>query len=255
MNKSVILAGMLLACVMLAQVGAAAEDVTGAWEFRSQWPSWTMHATMTISRGADGKYSGMWSMEWGESTLSDISFENGSLRFVQTADFAGQDFKTTYECKVEGNNLTGKGKNQFGESKVEGTLEGEPKSGAEAICGEWQLTVTTAAREIVEKMTITKTADGALAGKWEGQFGENMISNVKLDGGKLTFTRTTKFGDQEFTSTFGGTVDGDKIKGVFESERGEREVSAARITAAKPEAGKAEPNMPPADKPKEKKPS
>jgi hypothetical protein len=49
--------------------------------------------------------------------------------------------------------------------------------------------------------------------------------------------------------TFDGTVEGDNIKGVFKSERGEREANATRITSAKPEEGKkAEPNKPAAGK-------
>jgi len=81
-------------------------------------------------------------------------------------------------------------------------------------------------------------ADGTLAGKWEGRRGESTISDVKFEAGKLTFTRTSKFGNRESTSTFEGTVEGDNIKGVFKSERGEREANATRITSAKPEEKK-----------------
>lgn len=38
--------------------------------------------------------------------------------------------------------------------------------------------------------------------------------------------------------TFEGTVDGDNMKGVFKSERGEFNINATRITAAKAEEGK-----------------
>ncbi len=56
--------------------------------------------------------------------------------------------------------------------------------------------------------------------------------------GKLTFTRTSRFGDREFRLTFEGTVEGDNIKGVFRSERGEREANATRVTSAKAEEKK-----------------
>jgi hypothetical protein len=112
------------------------------------------------------------------------------------------------------------------------------------------------AREIVEKLIITKNADGTLAGKWEAQRGENTISDVKFEAGKLTFTRISRFGDRESTSTFAGTVEGDNIKGVFSSERGDREANATRVTAAKAEGKKpaevkkAEPNTPAPEKKK-----
>ena len=59
-----------------------------------------------------------------------------------------------------------------------------------AIVGEWQMNLNMPARENIDKLTITKNADGTLAGKWEGRRGESKISNMKFEGGKLTFIRT-----------------------------------------------------------------
>jgi len=257
MSKRAVTAGVVLAFVMPAAVVVAAEGVIGKWEFKNQVPPMTSTATMTIKKNAEGKYEGTWSAQWGESVLSDITFENGKLKFVQTSSFGGQEMKTTYEGTVEGGKITGKGQGQWGDFTFEGTLQGEAKTGAEAIAGEWQMNVTTPAREFVEKLIITKNADGTLAGEWKAQRGENTISDIKFEGGKLTFTRTSKFGDREFTSTFEGTVEGDNIKGVFKSERGEREAIATRVTAAKAEEGKkaaegkkAEPNTPAPEKKK-----
>lgn len=219
----------VLVCVIIAPAVIAAEGVAGVWEFKSQMRERTMNSTMTITKTEDGKYEGTWSAQWGESELSDITFENGKVKFVQTSNFAGQEMKTTYEGTVEGAKLTGKGQGRFGELTFEGTLQGEPKSGADAIVGEWQIDVTIPAREIVDKLTITKNEDGTLAGKWEGRRGESTISDVKFEGGKLTFTRTIKFGDREFTSTYEGTIEGDKITGAFTSDRGQREANASRV--------------------------
>jgi hypothetical protein len=55
------------------------------------------------------------------------------------------------------------------------------------------------------------------------------------------------------TSTFEGTVEGDQIKGVFKSDRGDREANATRI-GAKSDASKAEPNKPAPKKPDAPKP-
>jgi hypothetical protein len=265
MSKKTIAAIVALAIVMPAAVVNAAEgagsasspQVMGEWEFKSQMPARTSTATMTIKKSAEGKYEGTWSAQWGESVLSDITFENGKVKFVQTSSFGGQEMKTTYEGTVEGGKITGKAQGQWGDFTFEGTLQGEAKTGADAIAGEWQMNITMPAREIIEKLTITKNADGTLAGKWEAQRGENTISDVKFEGGKLTFTRTGKFGDREFTMTFEGTVEDDNIKGVFKGERGEWEINATRITAAKAEevkkpaeVKKAEPNTPAPEKKK-----
>jgi hypothetical protein len=211
-------------------------------------PARTSTATMTITKNAEGKLAGTWSTQRGESQLSDITFEGGKVKFAQTNNFGGQDMKTTYEGTVEAGKIKGTGKGQFGEVTFDGTLQGEAKTGADAIVGEWQMSVNMPARDNVEKLTVTKNADGTLAGKWESRRGENKISNMKFEGGKLTFIRTIDFGGRIMESEFEGTVEGDAIKGVFKSDRGNRDANATRIVTAKPEPTKTEPNKPPAEK-------
>ena len=245
MNKKVIVAVVVLACVVLAPIVIAAEGVVGEWEFKNQ-----MKATMTISKEADGKLAGTWSGQRGERTLSDILFENNTLKFTQTMSFNGQEMKTTYEGKVEGTKLTGKGQGGRGEFAFEGALQGEAKKGADAVVGTWSITINMPS----DKLTITKNADGTLVGKWEGQRGESKISNMKFEGGKLTFIRAIDFGGRIIESEFEGTVEGDSIKGVFKSDRGNRDANATRVGAAKTEPTKAEPNKPAPKKPDAAKP-
>ena len=254
MSIKAVVAVAAMVCVALAPVVIAAEGVEGTWEFKSQTQARTQNATMTISKNTEGKLSGMWSSQRGESTLSDITFESGKVKFVQTSDMGGQQMKTTYEGTLEGTKLTGKGQGRFGEFTFEGTLQGEAKKGADAIVGEWQMNVNMPARENVEKLTITKNADGTLAGKWEGQRGEGTITNMKFEGGKLTFKRTSNFGGREMIADYEGTVEGDKITGKFVSERGDREANATRAGAAKAEPAKAEPAKPAPGKAEPNKP-
>ncbi|MBN1392806.1 MAG: hypothetical protein JW947_08400 [Sedimentisphaerales bacterium] len=236
MNKKITAAIAVLAMVISSPILQAGEgagstsspQVVGEWEFKSQWPERTSSATMTITKNAEGKYEGTWSSQWGESALSDITFEDGKLKFVQTSNFGGQEMKTTYEGTVADGKVNGKAKGEWGDLVFDGTLEGETKAD---IAGKWQMSITMPAREIIEKLTITENADGTLAGKWEAQRGENTISNVKFEGGKLTFTRVSKFRNWDVTMLFTGTVDGDNMKGIFSSERGDREVNATRLTA------------------------
>lgn len=248
MSKKTIAAIAAMAIIILSPIVNAAEGVAGEWEFKSQWPGMTSTATMKITKNAEGKYEGTWSGQWGESKLSDITFVYGKMTFTQTSNFDGQETKTTYEGTVADGKITGKAHGRLSDFTFEGTRGGETKGD---ITGEWLINVTVPSREIVEKLTITKNADGTLAGKWEAQVGENTISDVKFEGGKLTFNRISKFGDREVALTFSGTVEGDNIKGVFSGERGDKEANATRITAAKAKEGKkpaevkkAEPNNP-----------
>jgi len=247
MNVKAVTTGVALLCAMFSPIVVAAEGIEGTWEFKSRMPEWKSEATMTIVKGDDGKLTGTWSSQFGEGTLSDIAFDKGELKFILTNDFGGQEMKTSYEVKVDGTKFNGKGKNQFGESSVEGQLQGEAKGGTEVIAGTWDINITVPAREITDKLVITKNADGTLAGKWTAQRGENTISNIKFEAGKLTFTRSGKIGPMEFTSTYEGTVEGDSLKGVFHSDFGDREANAMRISSAE---SKAEPNKPEPNKPK-----
>ncbi len=267
-----ILAGMILTSVLSASVAIAADNVgsapstgstsspqassgqasspkqvIGEWNFTSKFEAMAVYATMTITKNAEGKYAGTWWAQWEESTLSDITAEAGKVKFVQTSNFGGQDMKTSYEGTLEGGKLKGTSKNQWGDAAFEGT-RGETKKQSDPFVGEWQLNIMIPAREIVDKMTITQNPDGNLAGKWEGmRGGENTISNLKFADGKLTFTRTTKMGGNDFSLVFTGAVTGDTIKGSFSSDFGDREITASRA-AAKQETPKAEPNKPPAEK-------
>ncbi len=254
MNTKVIVAGVVLTYLALAGVVTAAEGVVGEWEFKSQMPARAMTATMTITKSAEGKLAGTWSAQFGESTLSDITFEAGKVKFVQTNNFGGQEMKTTYEGAVEAGKLKGTGKGPFGEFTFEGTLQGQAKAGTDAIVGEWQMSVNMSARDNVEKLTITKSDDGTLAGKWEGRRGDSKISNMKFEGGKLTFIRTSDFGGRIMELEFEGTVDGDAINGVFKSDRGDREANATRVVAAKPASTRTEPNKPASNKSEPNKP-
>ncbi|MBN1391185.1 MAG: hypothetical protein JW947_00100 [Sedimentisphaerales bacterium] len=235
----------VLVCMMLAPAVIAAESAVGEWEFKSKFEGRSSQASMTIKKTAEDKYEGTWSAQWGESTLSDIVLDNGKLTFVQTSDFGGREMKTTYEAKVEGAKLTGTGTGQFGEVKIEGALQGDPNT----IAGEWQLNVTVPPREIVDTLTITKDVNGVLEGKWTSQRGENTISDMKLDGNKLTFTRKSKMGEMEFEMTYEGTVEDDQIKGAFMSDFGEREANATR-SVSQPQGNKEEMKKPEQNKEK-----
>jgi len=95
---------------------------------------------------------------------------------------------------------------------------------AEDIMGEWEMKMDFGGRDSFATMTISKKADGTLAGKW----GSGELSDVKFEDGKLTFVRTIRFGDQEFTMEYEGTLKDGKITGTMSSDRGEFTANGAR---------------------------
>ena len=95
---------------------------------------------------------------------------------------------------------------------------------AEDITGEWEMKMDFGGRESFATLSISKNADGTLAGKW----GSQELSDVKFENGKLTFVRIIRFGDQEFTMEYEGTLKEGKITGTMSSDRGEFAANGAR---------------------------
>jgi hypothetical protein len=96
---------------------------------------------------------------------------------------------------------------------------------AEDITGQWEMTMDFGGRPSFATLSISKNADGTLVGKW----GSDGLSDVKFQDGKLTFVRTVRFGDQEFTMNYAGTLKDGKITGTMSSDRGEFATNGARM--------------------------
>jgi len=98
----------------------------------------------------------------------------------------------------------------------------------ENIVGDWQFKMSFREREITADVKFVKDADGALSGTWTSRRGENALSDVKYEEGKLSFVRTSTWQDQERKTTYTGTVEGDKITGTASGERGDFPFEAVR---------------------------
>ena len=104
---------------------------------------------------------------------------------------------------------------------------------AEDITGQWEMTMDFGGRESFAMLTISKNADGSLAGKW----GSDDLSDVKFQDGKLTFVRTIRFGDQEVSLDYAGTLKDGKITGTMSSDQGEFDVNGFRFKPMCPALG------------------
>ena len=60
---------------------------------------------------------------------------------------------------------------------------------AEGVVGEWEFKSQMQARTMTATMTITKNAEGKLAGTWSTQRGESQLSDITFEGGKVSSPR------------------------------------------------------------------
>ncbi len=224
-HKRTHLVGSILIALALAVPPAwAAEDISGEWEIASEFNGRQMLSTLTIAKNADGTLTG----KWGSTDLSNVKFDGQKLTFVRTMKFGDQEFSMNYTGTLKDGKLAGTVSSDRGEFTNTGTRR-KPESPA---VGQWDLSYRFGDREMTAKLIVSQKTDGALDAKWISQFGESAISNVKFANGKLSFTRKIKFNDNEFETTFEGTVAGDKLTGASKSERGDIPVTGQRFGGA-----------------------
>jgi len=221
-GKSIILTCLLL--LVQTSFVWAAEDITGEWEMKMEFGGRESFATMTISKKADGSLTG----KWGSGELTNVKFENGKLTFTRILSFGDQEFIMEYAGTLKDGKITGTTSSDRGEFAANGARK-KPKCPA---LGQWDMKFNVGDREITGRLTISEKPDGTLAGKWDAESGEHAVSNVKFEDGKLTYTRKSKFGEQEFESSFDGAIQGNKLAGTFKSERGELPATGERVGAA-----------------------
>ncbi len=217
---------IILTCLLLLFQTSylwAAEDITGQWEMKMEFGGRESFATMTILKKADGSLTG----KWGSGELTDVKFEDGKLTFARIITFGDSEVILEYVGTLREGKITGQMSSDRGEFAVNGSRK-KPRCPA---LGQWDMKYSVGDREMTGKVTISQEPDGKLAGKWDAARGEHVISNVKFQDGKLSFTRNSKYENFEFETNFEGTVKGHDLAGVFKSDRGEIQAAGERIGA------------------------
>lgn len=67
-----------------------------------------------------------------------------------------------------------------------------------------------------------------MTGQWISFWGMNELKDVKFEDNKLSFVQVVRFGDNEFTSNFTGTVEEGKMTGTLSSDRGDSKLEGKR---------------------------
>ncbi len=200
-----------------------AKNITGEWEITMEFDGRKTFATLIISKKPDGTLAG----KWGSSELTDVKFDGQKLTFVRTVKFGDQQFSTNYSGTLKDGKLTGTMSGERGDFTANGARK-KPKL---PVLGQWDIKFNVGDREITAKLTVYEKPDGALEGKWT-EPGEHVLSNVKFQDGKLTFTRKSKIEDMEFETTYEGTVKGNELTGMLKGEMGQWQANGQRVGAA-----------------------
>jgi len=96
------------------------------------------------------------------------------------------------------------------------------------LYGDWQLKVQFGERQMDAILSFSRDSERNLKAQWISFWGVVDLKDVKFEEGKLSFVQVVRFGDNDMTSNFTGTIEEGKLKGVLSSDRGESEVEGQR---------------------------
>ena len=96
------------------------------------------------------------------------------------------------------------------------------------IQGDWQIIMDFNGRQIESILSFSTDKEGKLTGQWIS-FWLIEITYIKYEGSELSFVQVNRFGDNEFRSTFTGTIERGKLSGTVSSDRGESKVEGKRL--------------------------
>ena len=96
------------------------------------------------------------------------------------------------------------------------------------IYGDWQIKMKFGEREFESILTFSRNQERQYTGYWISFWGMNELQDVKFEENKLTFTQVMRFGGEERTSKFTGTIEQGGLAGLLVSDQGETEITGKR---------------------------
>ncbi len=119
---------------LLSAIGAAAwaADPAGTWQWTVHSPTGEIATTLKLE-AKDGKFTGAYSNQYGETAISAAQFQDDVLSFDVVRDFGGSSFVLKYRGKLEGD-------------AIKGTIETPDFGGGDAIKLDWNAQRTPATK-------------------------------------------------------------------------------------------------------------
>ena len=198
----------------------------GQWELNYRIGERDVTAKLSVSQKPDGMLEATWTSGFGESVISNVTFQNGKLTFSRKIKFNDRDMESTFEGTVTGNKLAGTNKSERGEIAVSGQRLGA------ALIGKWELTTTS---DRGPRTSVLKVY-GDMTGRYETFGGEIPIKDLKLEGNQVSFKVEMGFGDRATEMEFKGKVDGTTLTGESTTPNGTREVTGKKVVEAASQA-------------------
>ena len=110
-------------------------------------------------------------------------------------------------------------------SQVWGGSSGPRRGG---FYGDWLVKMTFGERQMDSILSFSRDSEGNRTGQWISFWGMNDLNDVKFEENQLSFVQVFRFGENESTSTFKGTIEEGKLSGTISGDRGETKLEGKR---------------------------
>ncbi len=219
---------LILVCVTAMTLAQPPRErgIYGDWLVEQEFDGRTMESIIAFSPDEEGNMTGAWIGFGGVNELKDLSLEDGKISFTQTRQGRDGEVTTKFTGVLADGALSGTvSGGPWGDYEIKGSrMPRIPRA-----VGDWEMKYTVGDREIVSTLKIRSDEQGNLTATWPSDMVEHTVTDIQSDRRELTFKRTTKMGDQQWDSTFTGTVQGNEITGTFDSEMGSMEATGTRM--------------------------
>ncbi len=238
MMKKVV--GIFVMSLILATTSAFADHHAGAvgeWDMTLDFQGQEVPGTLSIEMDGDA-LKGTWTGQGNTSELTNLEYaEDGALTFNRSVEFGGQTYDLSFTGKIEGDSVTGEFDTPMGALAVEGSRPGGGgeapaeeggSGGADALLGSWETTTVSELGTLEATMEFTV----AISGTYIGDGAEFEMTDIALDGDKVTFKMVAEMDGTELPLTFEGKIDGTSLTGEFISDLGNGQVTATKVGGA-----------------------
>jgi hypothetical protein len=193
--------------------------ITGKWEITTKRQDRETTSTLIIKADKDGKLSGTWQSQRGDSAIPEISFKDDKLTFKHKITMQEQEIEINYELTVKGSEISGISKTERGESTVTGKRLDLP------AVGTWELTVASDRGDRTQILRVYADMTAL--------YGPSDLDTFAVEDNKMSFKMKRTFGDRSFEMEFKGTLSGDTLTGEMTSTGGPNGPTTQKVTGKK----------------------
>jgi hypothetical protein len=98
------------------------------------------------------------------------------------------------------------------------------------LFGDWLVKMTFGERQVESILSFSRDSEGNRTGQWISFWGLSELKDVKFEDNQLSFVQVFRFGENESTSAFKGTIEDGKLSGTLSGERGESKIEGTRMS-------------------------